>query len=84
MKAIWDSTLQNETTKFYERFVATSSGLYAMFPATHVDEDFDFMITDWFNTAIDKKDNLVLTPPRSSEYDRCDVITIAHTLLEGK
>ena len=48
-----------------------------------MDEDFNYMLTDWYNTAKAEKDRLILTPPRSNEYGRCDVITVAHTLFEG-
>ena len=54
-----------------------------MFPATRVDESYNYMLTDWYNTALVEKDRLIVTPPRSSEFGRCDVITMAHTVLEG-
>ena len=49
-----------------------------------MDEDFNYATTDWYNAALAAKDNLVLTPPRANEYGRCDVITLSHTMLEGK
>ena len=84
VKDIWDATDISYSTKLYERFVATSNGLYAMFPGTNVNEGFDHLLTDWYNLAMAEKDTLVITPPRSNEYGRCDVITLAHTILEGK
>ena len=83
-KQIWDDTDESYSSKIYERFMATSNGIYTMFPATRMNEDYDHMITDWFNGALSVKDTLLLTPPRSNEYGRCDVITMAHTILEGK
>ena len=78
---IWDSTNISYATKIHERFVATSNGLYAMYPATKVNEDFNHMATDWYNAALAQKSDLVLTPPRNNEFGRCDVITIARTIL---
>ena len=83
-KDIWQKTTSNESTKFFERFIANKQGLYAMYPATQLPEDYDFKDADWFNLALAEKDKLVVTPPRSSEYGRCDVITLAHTVLYGK
>ena len=64
--------------------MATANGLYAMYPATKLNEDFNHMATDWYNAALARKNHLVITPPRNNEFGRCDVITIAHTILEGK
>ena len=85
MYPVWSEESDSDyNTILYERFVATHNGLFAMYPATALADTYDHLLTDWFNVAIAHKDRLVVTPPRSNEFRRCDVITFAHTLLEGK
>lgn len=84
MLSVWRDELNTYNNVIYERFVGTQTGLFTMYPATQLNDTYDHMLTDWFNLAMAHKDRLVFTPPRSNEFSRCDVITIAHTLLEGK
>ena len=83
MYDIWRQESDYDTI-LYERFVASHSGLFAMYPATEMPDGYDHLLTDWFNAAIAHHDTLVITPPRNNEFRRCDVTTIAQTLLEGK
>ena len=83
VESVWNAINPSETGRFHERFAATTNGIYTMFPATRIREDYNYMLSDWYNAAISQKDTLVLTPPRTNEYERCNVITIAHSLFQG-
>ena len=71
-------------TVLYERFVASESGMFTVYPGTTMPDLYDHTTTDWYNVAYSNKDHLVFIPPRRNEFGRTEVVTIAHTLLEGK
>ena len=84
MLLIWRDNLNEYTNAIHERFVASQSGMFTMYPGSTLPNNYDHTTTDWYNVAFSNKDKLVFTPPRKNEFGREEVVTIAYTLLEGK
>ncbi|XP_054722418.1 VWFA and cache domain-containing protein 1-like, partial [Uloborus diversus] len=66
------------------RFIATKNGVFLMYPATLIDKAYDATRRDWFTRALEHPGRIVLTAPYLDVGGAGYVITLSHTIYEGK
>lgn len=68
----------------FSRFVATKSGVFLVYPATVMDKSYDATRRDWYIHALQHPGKIILTPPYLDVGGAGYVITLSHTVYEGK
>lgn len=78
--------LENGEFKRYiiRRYAATISGVMQVYPGCLLETDFDVIRRPWFLKAMQNPGKIVLTEPYLDAGGAGYIITIAHTIFEGK
>lgn len=66
------------------RFIATYNGVFQVYPATLIDKSFDPTRRDWYMRALEHPGKIILTAPYLDIGGAGYVITLSHTVFEGK
>ncbi|KAG8193233.1 hypothetical protein JTE90_005580 [Oedothorax gibbosus] len=66
------------------RFIATHNGVFQVYPATLIDKSFDPTRRDWYMRALEHPGKIILTAPYLDVGGAGYVITLSHTVFEGK
>ncbi|XP_046344826.2 VWFA and cache domain-containing protein 1-like [Haliotis rufescens] len=66
------------------RYVATPSGVFRMFPGTLLDKTFDPTKRSWYTRAMEFPGHVTLTAPYLDVGGAGYIVTISHTIFEGK
>ncbi|GFR18765.1 VWFA and cache domain-containing protein 1 [Trichonephila clavata] len=82
----WKAAAENEEFSNYivRRFVATSKGVFLVYPATLMDKSYDATRRDWYIRALEHPGKIILTAPYLDVGGAGYVITLSHTIFEGK
>ncbi|KAL3869969.1 hypothetical protein ACJMK2_042589 [Sinanodonta woodiana] len=66
------------------RYVATPSGVFRMFPGTMLDKTYDPLERPWYKRAMEFPGHVTLTAPYLDVGGAGYIVTISHTVFEGK
>lgn len=66
------------------RYVATPSGVFRMFPGTLLSKNYDPTRRHWYLRALENPGKVTLTPPYLDIGGAGYIVTISHTIYEGK
>ncbi|GFY69299.1 VWFA and cache domain-containing protein 1 [Trichonephila inaurata madagascariensis] len=82
----WKAAAENEEFSNYivRRFVATSKSAFLVYPATLMDKSYDATRRDWYIRALEHPGKIILTAPYLDVGGAGYVITLSHTIFEGK
>ncbi len=69
---------------FVCRFVATPSGVFLMFPGTLLNKEYDPTKRMWYRRAAEYPGKVTLTAPYLDTGGAGYIVTISHTIYEGK
>ncbi|XP_055956054.1 VWFA and cache domain-containing protein 1 [Patella vulgata] len=82
----WMRRYQASSLKDYiiRRYVATPSGVSRMYPGTQLGKTFDPTKRSWFGRALEFPGHVTLTAPYLDVGGAGYIVTISHTIFEGK
>lgn len=82
----WIKRMQKSDISKYivRRYIATPSGIYQTYPGSLVDKTYDPTRRDWFIRALEYPGRVVLTAPYLDIGGAGYVVTLSHTIFEGK
>nr|XP_042909818.1 VWFA and cache domain-containing protein 1 isoform X1 [Parasteatoda tepidariorum]XP_042909819.1 VWFA and cache domain-containing protein 1 isoform X2 [Parasteatoda tepidariorum] len=82
----WQDALHHDEFSDYivRRFIATSSGVFLVYPATLIDKSFDPTRRDWYIRALEHPGKIILTSPYLDVGGAGYIITLSLTIFEGK
>ncbi|XP_022243736.1 VWFA and cache domain-containing protein 1-like isoform X1 [Limulus polyphemus] len=82
----WKKRVLNSDFSKYivRRFVATPNGMFQIYPGTVIDKRFDPTKREWFRRAIEHPGRVVLTAPYLDVGGAGYIVTLSHTVYEGK
>ncbi|GIY57309.1 VWFA and cache domain-containing protein 1, partial [Caerostris extrusa] len=82
----WKAAAENKEFSSYivRRFIATSNGVFQVYPATLIDKSYDATRRDWYIRALEHPGKMILTAPYLDVGGAGYVITLSHTIFEGK
>ncbi|ESO86641.1 hypothetical protein LOTGIDRAFT_128750, partial [Lottia gigantea] len=82
----WIRRYKASTLKDYiiRRYVATPSGVSRMYPGTQLGKSFDPTKRSWFSRALEFPGHVTLTAPYLDVGGAGYIVTISHTIFEGK
>lgn len=66
------------------RYVASMNGIVQVYPGCMLNYDFETLRRPWFMKAVEWPGKIVLTEPYLDQAGAGYIITMAHTILEGK
>ncbi|CAL1284587.1 unnamed protein product [Larinioides sclopetarius] len=82
----WKAAAEHEEFSNYivRRFIATYNGVFQVYPATLIDKSYDATRRDWYIRALEHPGKIILTAPYLDVGGAGYVITLSHTVFEGK
>lgn len=66
------------------RYVATPNGVFRVFPGTLLNKKYDPTRRQWYIRALERPGKVTLTPPYLDSGGAGYIVTISHTIYEGK
>lgn len=69
---------------FFHRFVATPSGVFQIYPGTLLNKAYDPTKRQWYTRAIEYPGKVTLTAPYLDSGGAGYIVTMSHTIYEGK
>ena len=66
------------------RFVSTPGGVLLTFPGTLLSKDYDPTRRDWYSRALEYPGKVTLTAPYLDKGGAGYIVTISHTIYDGK
>lgn len=67
-----------------DRYVATDSGVMLMYPGALLPQSYDPTSRSWFVRALQFTGRLVITGPYLDDGGAGSIVTLSHTIFEGK
>ncbi|KFM76624.1 VWFA and cache domain-containing protein 1, partial [Stegodyphus mimosarum] len=82
----WKTAAEHKEFSNYivRRFIATFNGVFQVYPATLIDKSYDPTRRDWYIRALEHPGKIILTAPYLDVGGAGYVITLSHTIFEGK
>lgn len=82
----WKSRLESsDLSKFIVRkYVATPNGVFVVYPGALFDKAFDHTRREWYSRAMKNPGKVVFTAPYLDVGGAGYIVTISHTIFEGK
>ncbi|XP_022246418.1 VWFA and cache domain-containing protein 1-like isoform X1 [Limulus polyphemus] len=82
----WKKRVLNSDFSKYivRRFIATTNGVFQVYPGTVVDKKYDPTKREWFRRAMEHPGRVVLTAPYLDVGGAGYIVTLSHTVYEGR